>query len=95
MIKIICARSWATCCSRSIFHAEIAAEADPGFDVEDVARGIADKLVARHPYVFATAEVPGDLHFTWEQRKAVEKGRTSVAAGDPRTAARRWPLCTT
>jgi len=64
-----------------IFHAEIAAEADPGFDVEDVARGIADKLVARHPYVFATAEVPGDLHFTWEQRKAVEKGRTSALQG--------------
>ena len=66
-----------------IFHAEIAAEADPGFDVEDVARGIADKLVARHPYVFATAEVPGDLHLTWEQRKAVEKGRTSALQGIP------------
>lgn len=66
-----------------IFHAEIAAEADPGFDVEDVARGIADKLVARHPYVFATAEVPGDLHFSWEQRKALEKGRTSALQGIP------------
>jgi XTP/dITP diphosphohydrolase len=66
-----------------IFHAEIAAEADPGFDVEDVARGIADKLVTRHPYVFATAEVPGDLLFTWEQRKAVEKGRTSALQGIP------------
>ena len=66
-----------------IFHAEIAAEAEPGFDVEDVARGIADKLVARHPYVFATAEVPGDLLYTWEQRKAVEKGRTSALQGIP------------
>ena len=66
-----------------IFHAEIAAADDHGFDVEDVARGIADKLIARHPYVFATAEVPNDLHFTWEQRKAAEKGRTSVLQGIP------------
>ena len=66
-----------------VFHAEIAAEGEPGFELEDVARGIADKLVARHPYVFATAEVPSDLHYTWEQRKAVEKGRTSVLQGIP------------
>ena len=26
--------------------------------MEDVAQGIADKLISRHPYVFATAEVP-------------------------------------
>ena len=66
-----------------VFHAEIAAEGDPGFGLDDVARGIADKLVARHPYVFATAEVPSDLLYTWEQRKAVEKGRTSVLQGIP------------
>ena len=66
-----------------VFHAEIAAEGDPGFALDDVARGIADKLVARHPYVFATAEVPSDLLYTWEQRKAVEKGRTSVLQGIP------------
>ena len=66
-----------------IFHAEIASEQTPGFTVEDVARGIADKLISRHPYVFATAEVPSDLHFTWEQRKVVEKGRTSALQGIP------------
>ena len=66
-----------------VFHAEIAAEGDPSFALDDVARGIADKLVARHPYVFATAEVPSDLLYTWEQRKAVEKGRTSVLQGIP------------
>ena len=66
-----------------IFHAEIAAEGDGGFDLDDVAAGIADKLVARHPYVFATGEVPADLNYTWEQRKAVEKGRTSVLEGIP------------
>jgi XTP/dITP diphosphohydrolase len=66
-----------------IFHAEIASEQARGFTVEEVARGIADKLVSRHPYVFATAEVPADLHYTWEQRKAAEKGRTSALQGIP------------
>lgn len=66
-----------------IFHAEIASEQADGFTLEEVARGIADKLISRHPYVFATAEVPSDLHFTWEQRKAAEKGRTSALQGIP------------
>ncbi|MET0693537.1 MAG: MazG nucleotide pyrophosphohydrolase domain-containing protein, partial [Propionibacteriaceae bacterium] len=72
---------------------EISSETDDGFDVEDVARGIADKLIARHPHVFATNvsadseadedEVLAQLNVTWEQRKAVEKGRTSVLEGIP------------
>jgi XTP/dITP diphosphohydrolase len=66
-----------------IFHAEIASEQAQGFTVEDVAQGIADKLVSRHPYVFATADLPADLHYTWEQRKAAEKGRTSALQGIP------------
>jgi XTP/dITP diphosphohydrolase len=66
-----------------IFHAEIAAESEPGFTVEDVAAGIADKLIARHPYVFGAEQTPADLYGTWEQRKAVEKGRSSVLEGIP------------
>jgi len=76
-----------------VFHSEIASERADGFDVEDVARGISDKLVARHPHVFAPAtatpdsrtddEVLADLNVTWEQRKAVEKGRSSVLEGIP------------
>jgi XTP/dITP diphosphohydrolase len=62
-----------------VFHAEISV----AFDLDDVARGIADKLVSRHPHVFATDDVPADLHHTWEQRKAVEKGRTSALQGIP------------
>ena len=62
-----------------VFHAEIA----PSFDVDDVARGIADKLVRRHPHVFQADEVPADPHHSWEQRKAVEKGRTSALQGIP------------
>jgi XTP/dITP diphosphohydrolase len=66
-----------------IFHAQIASEHACGFTVEEVARGIADKLISRHPYVFASAEVPVDQHYTWERRKAAEKGRTSALQGIP------------
>ncbi len=65
-----------------VFHSEIATEQNR-FTVEDVARGIADKLVARHPYVFAGEPVPGDLVGSWEQRKRAEKGRTSALDGIP------------
>lgn len=81
-----------------VFHARLAQERADGFDVQAVAAGIADKLVARHPHVFAYTpeggdpleppderldEVPTDLHYTWEQRKVAEKGRTSVLQGIP------------
>lgn len=65
------------------FHAEIAAETGEGFDLDDVAAGVADKLVRRHPHVFGGEVVPADLNGAWEQRKAVEKGRTSVLEGIP------------
>jgi XTP/dITP diphosphohydrolase len=66
-----------------VFHAGIAAEEPDGFNIEDVARGVADKLISRHPYVFAGDQTPEDLHGSWEQRKAVEKGRRSVLQGIP------------
>lgn len=65
-----------------VFHAEIA-RAEGRFDIEDVARGIADKLVARHPYVFGDGSVPDDLMGSWEARKRAEKGRTSALDGIP------------
>lgn len=66
-----------------VFHSTIAGESDPDFTVGSVARGIADKLISRHPYVFADGEVPDDLNRSWEARKAAEKGRTSVLQGIP------------
>ena len=63
-----------------VFHAEIARR-EGRFDIDDVAAGIADKLVRRHPYVFADAEVPSDLLSAWEARKRAEKGRTSSLDG--------------
>lgn len=65
-----------------VFHAEIG-RVDGRFDIEDVARGIADKLVARHPYVFGDGSVPDDLMGSWEARKRAEKGRTSALDGIP------------
>lgn len=66
-----------------VFHAKIASEAAAGYDIDDVADGIAQKLVARHPHVFAAEDTPKDLHGIWERRKAVEKGRTSALDGIP------------
>ena len=67
-----------------IFHANIAAEGgDRGFTLEDIARGVADKLISRHPYVFGDSDLPDDLHGSWEAQKVVEKGRTSVLEGVP------------
>ena len=66
-----------------IFHSTIAGETDPGFTVGAVARGVADKLIARHPYVFAGDEAPQDLYGSWEKRKAAEKGRRSLLEGIP------------
>lgn len=65
-----------------MFHAEIAAE-QGRFDIEDVARRISDKLISRHPYVFADEDVPADLMGAWEARKKAEKGRSSALEGIP------------
>jgi XTP/dITP diphosphohydrolase len=64
------------------FHSEIASERD-AFDIDDVARGISEKLIARHPHVFAGQEAPADLNVVWEQRKKVEKKRMSSLDGIP------------
>ncbi len=62
------------------FHARIA-EDDARFDLDDVARGISDKLVRRHPHVFADQAAPADIRQSWEAAKRVEKGRTSALDG--------------
>lgn len=66
------------------FHATLAAEAGR-FTLADVARGIHDKLVSRHPHVFGdvTAETPGEVATNWEAIKKAEKNRTSVTEGIP------------
>lgn len=58
-----------------VFHAQIAEEGGD-FDLEDVARGISDKLVRRHPHVFGEnrLETSGEVLHQWEQIKKAEKG---------------------
>jgi len=67
------------------FHARIAREDPDGFDIDDVAGGIADKLVYRHPHVFAGLEVADaeEVDRNWERLKAAEKQRASVLDGIP------------
>ncbi|MDP9182792.1 MAG: MazG family protein [Actinomycetota bacterium] len=63
-----------------VFHARISSES--GWDIDDVAGDLVDKLVRRHPHVFAGAP-SDDLEGSWEALKAAEKGRVSVTEGVP------------
>ena len=68
------------------FHSRMAEEdATQPFNIEDVAKSVADKLIRRHPHVFAGASVNSseDVLENWEKQKAVEKGRTSAIDGVP------------
>jgi len=68
-----------------VFHSVLAAE-EGQFTLADVARGVHDKLHARHPHVFGdeAAEVTtAQLSTDWERRKVEEKGRSSVMDGIP------------
>ena len=59
-----------------VFHAEIEAQRG-GFTLEDVIRGICEKMIYRHPHVFGTGEVqvdtPEQVLVNWEKLKKKEK----------------------
>ena len=70
-----------------LFHADLAAHT-PGedYDIDDVARHMTAKMVARHPHVFGDreAETAADVVAFWDDLKASEKPhRTSVLDGVP------------
>ena len=68
------------------FHSRMAEEdKKQPFDIEDVAKGVADKLIRRHPHVFSDAVVgsSSEVLENWEAQKAFEKGRTSAIDGVP------------
>lgn len=68
------------------FHARVAEDdINSPFDIEDVARSIADKLERRHPHVFGgtTVKDSAEVLENWEKQKASEKGRTSAIDGVP------------
>jgi tetrapyrrole methylase family protein / MazG family protein len=66
------------------FHATLAAESGR-FTLADVARGVHDKLVSRHPHVFGDvdAHTPEQVATNWEALKKSEKSRSSVTEGIP------------
>ena len=70
-----------------LFHARMAQELPPGeaFGIDDVADELVEKLVRRHPHVFAGADAGSadELNETWERQKVDEKGRTSAVDGVP------------
>lgn len=57
-----------------VLHAQIASE-EGAFSIEDVARGIKEKLIHRHPHVFGDTKVNStkDILDNWEKLKAEEK----------------------
>lgn len=81
-----------------LFHARIAAETPReagGFDIADVADGLVDKLIRRHPYVFGGPEeredlTPQEQQVRWDELKKAEHAQPSpldgVALGQPAAA---------
>ncbi len=68
------------------FHSRMAEEdAKQPFNIEDVAKSVTDKLIRRHPHVFAGESVSGSAEVleNWEKQKAAEKGRSSAIDGVP------------
>ncbi|MCC7440795.1 MAG: nucleoside triphosphate pyrophosphohydrolase [Bdellovibrionales bacterium] len=71
-----------------VLHSEMTREAG-AFDIFDVARGLNEKLIRRHPHVFGDTKVDGaDAALTsWEKQKQKEKGKnpdSSVLDGLPK-----------
>lgn len=67
-----------------VFHARLADE-EGAFDLAGVAKTVHDKLVHRHPHVFADVEAndADQVVANWEEIKKDEKGRQSVTEGIP------------
>jgi NTP pyrophosphatase (non-canonical NTP hydrolase) len=70
-----------------VFHARIAAERGDGtgYTIDDVADGIAAKLVRRHPHVFGDVTVSGaeEVKANWDEIKRREKAELAERAGVP------------
>ncbi len=69
---------------QAVFHAQMAAD-DGSFDIDDVAETTVEKLIRRHPHVFADveADTPEQVYANWERIKAEEQGEHGVAEGVP------------
>jgi XTP/dITP diphosphohydrolase len=76
-----------------VLQAQIASDAGH-FTLEEVAQGITEKLIRRHPHVFGdvTADNPEQVHRNWEKIKAEEKNDPSVSGQLTRYASTLPPL---
>jgi XTP/dITP diphosphohydrolase len=61
-----------------VLQAQIARESGQ-FTLTEIAQGISEKLIRRHPHVFGDLKVNSieEVHQNWEQIKASEKGETN------------------
>lgn len=66
-----------------VFYARIAEEQN-AFDITDVLNGVCDKLISRHPHIYADTKVSSeeDVKRNWEQIK-LKEGRKGVLSGVP------------
>lgn len=78
-----------------VFHAQMAAELDQ-FDFDAVAASIRDKLVRRHPHVFAGAPKPdlAEQSVQWERMKAAERAARNSANSELDGVAKSLPALT-
>jgi len=68
------------------FHSRIAEESEArAWSIDDVASDLVEKLIRRHPHVFADgdAESASDVEQAWHELKQQEKPRRSVVDGVP------------
>ncbi|MBL6611065.1 MAG: nucleoside triphosphate pyrophosphohydrolase [Flavobacteriaceae bacterium] len=67
-----------------VFYAKLGEEAG-AFDVATIANGICEKLIVRHPHIYADVKVSSeeDVKKNWEKIK-LKEGKTSVLEGVPR-----------
>lgn len=63
-----------------ILHSQIASE-EHAFDIEDVAKGLHDKIIHRHPHVFGDQKVSNanEALLSWEKIKKEEKSHRKSA----------------
>lgn len=68
-----------------VFYAKIGSE-KRAFDIADVAHGICDKLIQRHPHIYGSVSVQDEQEVkrNWEQIK-LKEGRRSVLEGVPQS----------
>ena len=69
-----------------VFYSRIADE-QKAFDVADVLNGICDKLIHRHPHIYADVKADDEqaVKTNWEKIKLKEKGNVSVLGGVPKS----------